>query len=227
MITIEQKLSEIVNLNFDNASILNKYGLDFCCGGKISLKEACKEKNINERLILDELNAGKINKGIKQNIQGWNSKFLMDYIFHNHHSFIREKGPDIIIYLNKIQKIHGVKHPELKEIYELFNEIHEEILIHLIEEEKNFIIEKPYSESNEIQKQNLIRTIKSALDEHELVGQKIKKIISLSNQYKLPIDACSTYKIAFFELKNYIEDLFIHIHLENNVLFPKIEEEIE
>lgn len=227
MITSDQKLSEIINLNFHNANILNKYGLDFCCGGKISLKEACNEKNINEKLILDELNTNNKNKVINLNIQSWNSKFLMDYIFHNHHSFIREKGPDLRGYLNKIMRVHGVNHPELKEIYELFNEIHEEILIHLIEEEKTFLIEKAYSEINDIQKQNIIHTIKSALDDHEMIGQQIKKIINLSNNYKLPEDACNTYKLAFFELKNYIEDLFIHIHLENNVLFPKIEEEIK
>lgn len=227
MINSNLKLSEIVNQSLDNAQILNKYGLDFCCGGQRTLKAACEEKKLDENIILNELNEAKNNISPKTKFENWSAKFLMDYIYNNHHNYIRDKGPLIKNLLNKIEQVHGRKHPELKEINNLFNEIDKEINDHLIEEETTLLTEKNYSEYDENKKNNLINLIETAILDHEKEGIKIKELIKLSDNFKTPTDACTTYKLAFNELKNYIEDLLIHIHLENNILFPKIKTEIQ
>ncbi len=226
----ERTVAEIVANNIKTADVFKKHGIDFCCGGGISIAEVCKKKNIS----VDELEAELLkvdNKISRSNdYNNWNLDFLVDYIVNNHHSFVLENIPLIVQYSNKVAKVHGENHPETIKINQLFLAVAEELISHMEKEEKilfPYIKNKVKSlRENTNLPQPHFGTAKNPIkmmeEEHENAGDIFKEIAKLSNNFTPPLMACSTYKVLYFKLKEFEEDLHQHIHLENNILFPKI-----
>ncbi len=217
-------LGEIVTNDFRTASIFTNHHIDFCCGGKMSLSEACKNEGIN----LDEV-CGEIEKlpsikpGNSQNFNEWNIDFLADYIMNTHHKYVTKNLPELKFYTHKIADVHGEGHEELKEIASTFAYIYDELTQHLKNEEEVLFpaIKKALtSDDPEARK-----TIKSEIDrmngEHDFAGGAMDKISKLSNRYALPADACTTFELTYKMLEEFENDLHVHVHLENNILFPK------
>jgi regulator of cell morphogenesis and NO signaling len=155
--------------------------------------------------------------------------FLADYIINTHHSYIRKTLPDIRSYAEKVKTVHGSAHPELFRILELVEEINAELTAHLIKEEKVLF---PYIKELVAAKNNIkplsaahFGTVQNPIHmmeiEHELVGKNLDEIRKLSHNYTLPEDACASYQLLYRILDEFEEDLHLHIHLENNILFPK------
>jgi regulator of cell morphogenesis and NO signaling len=226
----EETLGEIVAKDLRKAEVFNKYGLDFCCGGKKTVREACAEKGLDVTKVEQELrnsdNSSFTARPLPYN--DWNLDFLADYIVNTHHSYVKKTIPDIRGYAEKVAKVHGSRHPELLEINKLAQEVCDEMSEHMVKEEKVlFPYVKHLVATNEkgYEKFDSLDTVQEPIDiavtEHELVGNNMDKIREISKNYELPEDACASYSFLFKTLDEFENDLHIHVHLENNILFPK------
>jgi len=225
-----ETLGEIVAKDLRKAEVFKKYDLDFCCGGKKTVKEACAEKGLDVTKIEQELqNADKnVSTGRPLPYNDWNLDFLADYIVNAHHSYVRKTIPDIRSYAEKVAKVHGAHHPELLEINKLAQEVCDEMSEHMVKEEtvlfpyvKHIVNTKGKGYVKFDSLDDVKEPIDIAVTEHELVGGNMDKIKELSNNFKVPDDGCASYAYLFKTLNEFEDDLHIHIHLENNILFPK------
>jgi regulator of cell morphogenesis and NO signaling len=227
---IDETIGQIAAKDLRKAAIFKKYGLDFCCGGKKTVKEACAEKGLDVTKIEQELqqsDTGSTSRPIPFN--DWNLDFLIDYILNTHHSYIRKNLPDIRSYAEKVLKVHGKNHEELTRIYQLVEEINQELTLHMMKEEKILF---PYIKELVDQEKGVktnyaahFGSVKNPINmmemEHELVGKNLEEIREQSGNYNLPEDACASYSLLYHMLDEFEGDLHVHIHLENNILFPK------
>jgi regulator of cell morphogenesis and NO signaling len=225
-----ETIGELVARDFRKAEVFKKYGLDFCCGGKKSVARACQEKGINATQVEQELNALTDTPAARaQNFAAWDLSFLADFIENTHHTYVREAIPALTEYTTKIARVHGERHPELVAIASHFAAVASELNAHMPKEERILF---PYiRQINEAAKagtkvsrpgfgsiQNPINMMEM---EHEAAGSSMEAIRELSADYTVPADGCTTYRLAFAKLQEFEADLFQHIHLENNILFPK------
>jgi regulator of cell morphogenesis and NO signaling len=218
-------VGEIVALDFRAASVFKEAGIDFCCGGKKSFSQTCAEKNLNESLLSEKLcKLDEIPNATVHNYFEWDAVFLCDYIVNTHHKFVLKTLPELVSYTGKISDVHGDRHPELKEISDLFSQINRELLQHLKnEEEVLFPAVKDYLTSgSSVAREIILSEISRLSAEHEFAGGAMDKINIISHGYSVPADGCNTYNVTYKLLEQFEDDLHIHVHLENNVLFPKL-----
>lgn len=233
----EETLGELATKDLRKIEVFKKYGLDFCCEGKKTVKQACAEKGLDATKIEQELQqADKIPASNQMPYNDWDLDFLADYIVNTHHRYIRKNVPDITAYANKVEEVHGRHHTELIAINTLVKELCTTLTAHIEEEEKVLfpkIKELVNPEKNRaLQKatgtESLQNLIGSAEKEHQFVGKAFDEIRKLSKNYILPEDACASYTLLYRMLDEFEEDTHLHIHLENNILFPnalKLEKE--
>ena len=233
-----QIIGELVAKDYRTASVFKKYSIDFCCQGNRTIEEACEKKNIDTKKVLEDLVAMMESKSESTtDYQSWPLDLLADYIEKKHHRYVQEKTLEIQPYLDKICKVHGERHPELLKIKEEFNASAGELAAHMKKEELilfPFIRKMTQAKMENIKVDaahfgTVINPIQMMMDEHTVEGNRFRKIEELSNNYTPPQDACNTYRVSFALLKEFEQDLHLHIHLENNILFPRaieIEKEI-
>lgn len=223
-INIEPTIGEIVANDFRAASMFKEAGIDFCCGGNKSLSDTCKEKGVDESYLIQQLETlAQTPVSGAMNFKEWDLGFLSDYIVNTHHKFVLKNLPELVFYTQKIASVHGEHHPELTEVESLFAKINEELLQHLKNEEEVLfpaIKEAEKNTSPEV-KATIISEITRMQGEHEFAGGAMDKINVLTNNYFIPEDACNTYKVSLKLLEQFEDDLHIHVHLENNILYPK------
>lgn len=223
-------IGELVAQDYRVASVFKKYGIDFCCQGNRTIQDACETKSINTSSVLADLNqANKTSTEGTIDYQSWPLDLLVDYIEKKHHRYVEDKTQEIKPYLDKICRVHGDRHPELIEINKLFNGAAEELAAHMKKEELVLFpfVRKMIKAKQENTKQEaphfgtVENPIQMMMHEHNTEGERFRKIENLSNNYTPPEDACNTYRVTFALLKEFEADLHLHIHLENNILFPK------
>ena len=228
----DETLGEIAVKDLRKAEVFKKYGLDFCCGGKKTVKQACAEKGLDVTKIEQELQAADkiVTTSRPLPYNDWNLDFLADYIVNTHHSYVRKTLPDLRSFSTKVASVHGANHPELIEISRLVEQVCQELSEHMISEETilfkyvKHIVAAKNNDSTSVKFENY-DSIKTPIDmlemEHDAVGNSLETIRELSNNYTLPEDSCASYSYLYNTLVEFESDLFIHIHLENNILFPK------
>jgi len=229
-ITQSPSIGSFVTKDYRTAAVFQKYGIDFCCKGGRSIDEVCENKKINADKLLAELAdvSGNPNNQAAD-FQSWDPDLLADYIEKKHHRYIEETTPPLKQFLEKLCKVHGSNHPELFEINKEFIASADELALHMKKEE---LILFPYvremfnsTKSKEIPERPGFGTVQNPIQmmmiEHDTEGERFRKISDLSGNYNPPEDACTTYRVAYSMLKEFDNDLHLHIHLENNILFPK------
>ncbi len=223
------KISDVVASNIKSAHVFKKYGLDFCCGGGISIEKACAKNNIDLEELLQDLRNMDEKPAASQNYNNWELDFLIAHIENTHHVYVREALGMIDEYAAKVARVHGDGHPPVIKIYELFQLLSEELTSHMQKEEVilfpyiNLLVQaqktKTISEPSKFG--NIQNPINMMEHEHENAGNILKEIAVLSNNYTPPEWACNTFKALYAKLEEFEQDLHLHIHLENNILFPK------
>jgi regulator of cell morphogenesis and NO signaling len=223
-----RKLSEIINVNVRAISVFDKYNFDYCFNGNRSIKDVCKEKNLDISILIDEL------KEISDEFQidkfsEWRLDFLIDYILNNHHQYIHKMIPVISDLSQKISDEYGEKFSELKAIARIFAVIYKDLKQHMLKEEQILFpyikqlvslqdagskSEKPYFGMID----NPIRMMES---EHKNAIDEYENLKDLTNNFTLCEDSNQVLKKYYGQLKDFGNDLHLHIHLENNILFPK------
>lgn len=223
-------IGEIVAEDFRTAAVFSKYGIDFCCKGHRTLDEVCDRKGITIEDIATQLTAA-THATSRETIdfRSWPEDLLIDYIEKKHHRYVEEKTPVLIQYLKKIDAVHGGRHPELHEVYDLFVASSSDLAVHMKKEE--FILFPFIKKMMKARQANgpldvpnfgtVLNPVAMMKEEHDTEGERFARIALLTNQYTPPADACSTYRVAFAMLQEFEQDLHTHIHLENNILFPK------
>ncbi|MEZ4889616.1 MAG: iron-sulfur cluster repair di-iron protein [Crocinitomicaceae bacterium] len=226
-----ETIGEIVAKDLRKAEVFKKFGIDFCCGGKKTVRQVCAEKGIDPTIVEQELQ--KPVTGVTStdmNYTEWDLDFLADYIVNKHHKYVRKYLPEIVKYATKVAQVHGGGHPELHEIKRLFDQVDAEMSQHMIDEEQKLfplikeIVRAKEGYSTYQKNVSFADMVAETEKEHDSVGRALEKIRELSANYTIPEDACTSYKLLFAMLQEFENDLFTHIHLENNILFVKAAE---
>ncbi|CAN5482298.1 hypothetical protein BH11BAC3_BH11BAC3_39160 [soil metagenome] len=226
----DETLGQIAAKDLRKAEIFKKYGIDFCCGGKKTVKEACAEKGLDVTKIEQELQqADKALSSRPIPYNEWPLDFLADYIVNTHHSYVKKTLPELVSYATKVADVHGQQHPELNKIKRLVDDVNAELSSHMVKEERvlfPYIKELVLAKSKQqVQQAAHFGTVQTPINmmemEHELVGKNMDEIRTLSKNYTVPPDGCASYSLLYKMLDEFENDLHLHIHLENNILFPK------
>ncbi len=223
-------IGELVAQDYRSASVFKKYGIDFCCQGNRTISDACTAKKIDVGVVLNDLNAiGNVSNSAGIDFKSWPLDLLADYIEKTHHRYVEDKSPELMAHIETICEVHGNNHPELHEIKELMGQTVSNLTQHMKKEE---LILFPFvrkmenaKRRGELLQKPSFGSIKNPINEmeseHSAEGDRFRDIERLSNNYTPPADACNSYRVAFAMLKEFQDDLHLHIHLENNILFPK------
>jgi regulator of cell morphogenesis and NO signaling len=229
--TKELTLSAIVNKFPSTAGLFEKFDLDYCCHGKQTLREACKDDVLKFNKVEHALHriAEELGNTQQHNFENEDLGVIIDHIVNKHHHYVKEAMPMIMAHLEKVSTRHGNRNPELYEIYGLFTELKMDMEQHMIKEENilfprinaiNNSMKAP-ALSHSVDRQFLNAPIKVMEHEHEKAGNILHEIKKLTADYTPPEEACTTYRLSFDELKEFEHDLHRHVHLENNILFPR------
>jgi regulator of cell morphogenesis and NO signaling len=208
-----------------------KLGIDYCCGGTRTLGEACAEAKISVEDALARLRTGLAAAQPKPGRE-WKNEPLAELIAHicdTHHVFVRQECPRIEKVAEKVVSVHGATHPELLKVQEIFGGLADELGVHLMKEEQVLF---PYiigMEEAAIAKEpippamfgTVVNPVRMMMQEHDGAGSGLKKLRDITGNYTVPADACISYTTLYQALQAFEGDLHQHIHLENNILFPR------
>ena len=228
--TAEMTIRDIVASDFRTAAVFQRHGIDFCCKGDRSIREACRNGRVTPDDVLKdiaEVTATAAHGAAR--FSTWDVSTLISYIVGNHHAFVRQVTPILLMHTKKIAAVHGDRHPELPDVARLFNEVASEMTSHMAKEEQILF---PYIAALEEASRNgnhlpsapfgtVHNPIRMMEMEHEAAGDAMAQIRSLTSGYAIPDGACTTYRVCLQELEAFERDLHEHVHLENNLLFPK------
>jgi regulator of cell morphogenesis and NO signaling len=222
----QRTVGEIVAEDFRRGAVLKRFGIDFCCGGGQSLAAACKKKEVSVSAVAQALEAaGRRGETPLARVTSWTPGFLAEYIVNEHHSYVRESIPVLRAFTQKVARVHGGACPELVDIAIHFDAVAREMEAHMASEERVVFPRIKALADNVRSSQVGDRSLRELIDdmesEHEEAGMLMREIRKLSADYRPPEWACNTYRAAFAKLEEFEEDLHRHVHLENNVLFPK------
>lgn len=227
---MDKSIGALVAEDYRLAQVFRNHKIDFCCKGNRRISEVADAQQLDPYLLLQELaEVQRQGSGDTIDFNSWPLDLLTDYIEKKHHRYVESSMPVLKQYLSKLCRVHGERHPELHEIADLFNEASGELAMHMKKEELLLfpairkmvaaglsgatLMEPPFGSVN--------NPIRQMMQEHDTEGERFRRIDALSDGYTPPQDACNTYRVAFSLLKEFEEDLHRHIHLENNLLFPK------
>ena len=226
----EETIGELVTRDYRRAQVFKNFGIDFCCGGKKTISEVCNKKGLDPEQVNQALSEIRDDVPATQNdYLKWDIGFLSDFIINTHHQYIKDNTVFITELANKVAKVHGDKHPEMIKVAEIFAGVGEDLMLHIRKEE---LVLFPFiKELADVQKNggvmpqssfgNVSNPIHLMESEHEQAGESLELIRELTDNFTLPEGACTSYTILFKKLAEYEDDLHRHVHLENNVLFPK------
>jgi len=226
----DKTIGAFVAEDYRVAQIFEKYGIDFCCGGNVPLAAASRERGIDPAAILQEIAAARSEPIARsENYAVWELPFLADYIVNTHHAYLNENTAQIAAYVRKIAAVHGTRHPEVVEIAAIFERIAADMAAHLREEEKvlfpalrRIVAARNAGTAPAAEDSETIRaSLEKLSDEHETIGEAVHAIRHLAHGYAIPDGVCNTYVVTYRKLKEFEDDLHKHVHLENNILFPK------
>ncbi len=231
MQTIEKTVREIALENPSSIRVFETLGIDYCCGGKRSLSEACSRAEIDVDKTLALLaQADRDSRSAQTN--EWTTRplcELMGHIVEQHHGFVRRETPRLIGLLAKVRAKHGRTHPEVEQIESLFIAMAQELSTHILKEEQLLF---PHIERLEKAAQSgapapeaffgsVSRPIANMAAEHDDAGAILSQLRELSNGYTTHAGACSTFVALYRGLEDFEHDLHQHVHLENSILFPR------
>ena len=227
------KVGDIVAGDYRTAAVFEKHGIDFCCGGSVTLAAACTEKAIDPAALARELEAAtSVPVRRDQDYAGWTLTHLINHIKAIHHAYVRANTAQNAAYARKIAAVHGDAHPELAQVAAACDSMATELTAHLEREEEVVFPAIKRAEAagragsapEARDAEAIARGVEALVREHDEVGAALHEIRDLAMGYGLPADACATYVLTYQRLQTFEADLHKHVHLENNILFPRATE---
>ncbi|MBE2208258.1 MAG: iron-sulfur cluster repair di-iron protein [Saprospiraceae bacterium] len=226
------KVGEIVRKNPLAASVFSDLGIDFCCGGNVLFTEACQNKNADPAAVWQVVEQSKGNEATSRtlNFDEFELDFLSDYLVNVHHHYLYKNLPEIRFFVDKVVNKHAERFAYLEELCQLYNVLERDLVGHLPKEENILFpyIKQMLSEMKQQTEatQPFFGTIRNPLSvmhaEHDEAGEILHRLRTITNNYTPPENACNSHLVMLAKLKELDQDLVQHIHLENNILFPKV-----
>ncbi|MGX6442270.1 iron-sulfur cluster repair di-iron protein [Neobacillus sp. K501] len=219
-------VKDIVNEFPKSSDIFKKYRIDFCCGGNIPLSHAIAANQINEEVLMNELKeVYEKSSSTETDLEVWtksDSNTIIDHVINHYHLTSREELSMMSPYVTKVSRVHGDSHPELLRVYELFYELKKELIEHMDKEEAIvFPIIKKLADGTVENREESIQMIVELEKEHDHAGAILRELREITSDFTPPVDACGTYRLVYKRLEDLEGLTFMHVHLENNILFPR------
>jgi regulator of cell morphogenesis and NO signaling len=226
-ITLETTVGQIVTERPSRARIFERHGIDYCCGGKISLQEACDRKKLDPQAVIQEITTHDEKTRGKQETD-WSQATmgeLIENIVTEHHDYLREELPRLAFLVEKVARVHGELHPELPLVHQIYQSLKTELESHMWKEEQVLFplcrdLERAES-LPEIHCGSVNNPIRVMEHEHDDAGEALSRMNQLTDGYAPPEGACNSYRAMLDGLRTLEEDMHIHVHKENSILFPK------
>ncbi|MGN6386852.1 MAG: iron-sulfur cluster repair di-iron protein [Verrucomicrobiota bacterium] len=218
---INRTVGELVAERPGRSRIFQNFGIDFCCQGARTVREACERKGVSPDTIVEQLEAELKDKSAPvDNPADLPVPELANYIVSTHHGFLWRELPRLHAMAARVAQVHGGHTPSLIEVYEVFLGLEQEMIEHMKKEENVLFPTIIAMSQNEMSPAPLEEPIECMMHEHESTGAALERLRTLTNGYQPPVEACNTYRALFAGLHDLEEDMHRHIHLENAVLFP-------
>jgi regulator of cell morphogenesis and NO signaling len=231
-VATEKTVRELVQ-EFPGATrVFEKFGIDYCCGGKRPLEEACRAAHLPVDEVLDSLEAAAQTAQVAPDARDWQTEPLADLVAHinnTHHKYTREEIARIGPLFAKVCSVHGKSHAELEQMRMIFHGLSQELTMHMMKEEKMLFPYIVRMEEAVIQKEPILpppfgsvqNPVSMMEHEHDDAGEALRALRQMTGGYTIPADACISYQTLYQALTEFEADLHRHIHLENNILFPR------
>lgn len=219
---LERSISELVREFPGRARIFEQFAIEYRCGNNLTLAEVCQQQQIDPERLLESL---KSEEPVSDPFIPIQLGALSDEIVARHHSFVREQGERILPLLARVNQVHIKKEPRLLAIWSTFEQMHTELLTHMLKEENVlFPFCKRLEQAQEIPAMHcggsIMMPIRVMESEHRATVTQMQQIQSLTDDFCPPEGACNSWRVLYSALKEYVEDLEEHMHLENDLLFP-------
>lgn len=210
-----------------------KLGIDYCCGGSRSLSDACVDARVPVEDVLQaleqDINSGPATGAVLPDFATGRLADLVEHILATHHAYVKQELPRLHQLLTKVVAVHGSAHPELAEIQQTFRQMSDELVSHMMKEEHilfpHIVALESAVSMGRPRPRPAFGSVSSPVHmmelEHESAGAALKSISTLSANYTPPESACFSYKTLYSALQQFEADLHQHVHLENNILFPR------
>lgn len=231
LLTDRSTVGEIAAEHPASARVFEKHQIDFCCGGKVPLDDACRARGIDPVELRAEL--ARAVAAPEPGARDWNAAKLADLIGHitgTHHEYLKSELPRLSMLFEKVMRAHGEKHGAMiGPLSEVYAGLRDELEAHLMKEERVLF---PLIESMEAARASghapgpshcgsVNNPIRVMMHEHDSAGNALARMREITSNYALPDGICNTFRALWFELQEMERDLHRHIHLENNILFPR------
>ncbi|MBO0961224.1 iron-sulfur cluster repair di-iron protein [Neobacillus sp. MM2021_6] len=225
-ITENSLVKDIVNELPKTSDVFKKNRIDFCCGGNIPLTQAVAQNGLNMDSLLEELrDVFAKYENTEKDVEVWtdsDSNTIIDHVITNYHRVSEEELKNLSPYVTKVSRVHGDNHPELLKVNELFYEFKKELIEHMEKEEAIvFPLIKQLADGTVEDREEAINMIVELEKEHDHAGEILRQIREVTSDFELPLDACGTYRLVYARLEALEGLTFMHVHLENNILFPR------
>ncbi len=226
VIDISSTLAELVNTNPDLARELERRSLDYCCGGRRTLADACAAAGLDAAVVAGEL--GSIASRGPADWAHLNPADLVDHLEFTHHAYLHDELPRLTVLATKVASVHGSRHPELPDVQRSYAQLRADLEPHLMKEERvlfPMIREMATAENAPTFHCGSLRNpISVMLAEHDRAGELLAQLRVLTDGYTPPDDACASYRALYAGLDELEADTHLHVHKENNRLFPAVVE---
>lgn len=211
------------------ARVLEKFGLDYCCGGAQTLQDACQKAGLNLAEVEEALRTADAQVPVltpDEDLRTWTVGQLIDHLLGTHHTYLKSEMPRLMALSHKVSSVHGGRHPELVELNRIVQELMNDLFQHLQKEEQIL-----FPMCRELERQagpldfhcgSVANPIRVMRFEHDSAGQSLHELRRLSGGYAVPADACGSFRALYDGLATFELDMFAHVHKENNVLFPRV-----
>ena len=224
--TLESTVGELVAQQPARSRVFEKLGIDFCCGGKKSLGEACQSQGLDARTVLSMLLAAETGSEIEQ--RDWSSASLTelaDHIEQTHHAYIAQELPRLQAMVRKVAAVHGERHPWLLELDGVFAAFRGELESHALKEEQVLFpmirrLENDNADESGPAGHDIASVIEVMEHEHDDAGGALARMRELSDDFTPPQNACGTFRAMLDALHGLEKDMHTHVHKENSILFP-------
>ncbi len=231
-VDVQKTVAEIVLEKPRTGGVFERLGIDYCCHGRVPLSEACRSAGLDVNQVVEQLEVLAASEGSSGDSEDWSVQSLASLISHiveKHHTYCREEGSRLEPLLAKVVSKHGDRHPELRQIQEVFLSLRDELSLHLMKEERMLFPHIAALENASTHHTTPPRApfgavqnpVRMMMQEHDSAGQAVKAIRELTSNYTVPEGVCNSFRVLYKSLADFETDLHRHIHLENNLLFPR------
>lgn len=219
-LTPDMTLGSLVTQDIGRSRVLERLGLDYCCGGHRTLAEAAGEAGLEPDEVIQALSDSPTEEGV--DCEAMSLTELTRHLVGVHHAYLWQEMPRLSALVAKVSGVHGERHPELSDIQKVYEELRAELEPHLTKEERILFPAIEQLDAGGSPGVAPAGPIRMMMAEHDAAGELLNRLRDLTGGYVTPDDGCQSYEAMTAGLADLEHDTHVHIHKENNILFPRV-----